>query len=53
MRLAVKTCVIPTALYGSEVWYAGRFKPNNNRARAAASDGQLVSVKLGWHIQEL
>jgi ribonuclease HI len=53
LRLAVKTCVLPTALYGSEAWYAGRMKPNNNRARAAANDGKPVSAKLGWHIQEL
>jgi hypothetical protein len=50
LRKAVMTCVLPSLLYGTEAWYAGRMKP----ARYT-SDGrpELVSARLGWHVSLL
>ncbi|KAJ3575723.1 hypothetical protein NPX13_g3935 [Xylaria arbuscula] len=50
IRKAVITCVVPTALYGSEAWYAGRTKP---RARAAANDHSEVRAGVGRFIEKI
>ena len=50
LRKAVITCVIPTALYGYEAWYAGREKPPENPSQAGKD---LVSAKVGWHVHEV
>ncbi|RYO87805.1 hypothetical protein DL763_006223 [Monosporascus cannonballus] len=50
LRMAVITCVIPTALYGNEAWYGGREKLSNNRAHFRK---RVVSAKLGWHVDEM
>ena len=48
LRKAVLTCVIPSALYGTEAWYAGRTKqPTKGRHK------QTVSTRVGWHIDVL
>ncbi|CCE33119.1 uncharacterized protein CPUR_07042 [Claviceps purpurea 20.1] len=50
VRKAVIACVFPTALYGAEVWYAGRLKPAANRSQAGKD---LVSARIGGHIDDL
>ncbi|KFZ23235.1 hypothetical protein V502_02286, partial [Pseudogymnoascus sp. VKM F-4520 (FW-2644)] len=48
LRKAVLTCVIPSALYGTEAWYAGRTKqPTKGHHK------QTVSTRVGWHIDVL
>lgn len=42
MRKAVIACVLPSALYGAEAWYAGR--------RRSSARGTDVSTRKGWHI---
>lgn len=44
LRMAVITCVIPTALYGYEAWYGVRSKPPDNPAQ---SGKELMSAKPG------
>jgi hypothetical protein len=41
LRKAVVTCVLPSILYGTEAWYAGRRKPS--RAHTSGS----VSARIG------
>lgn len=47
LRKAVITCILPSILYGTEAWYAGRHKParplHGNRTTT-------VSARLGWHV---
>jgi len=50
IRKAVITCVLPTALYGAEVWYAGRTRPPRNTSQTGKD---YVSTKLGEHIKQL
>lgn len=50
IRMAVITCVIPTALYGCEAWYGGREKPPSNPAQTKK---EMVSARLGWHVDEI
>lgn len=50
LRMAVITCVIPTALYGAEAWYGGRTKPPDNPAQSGKDQ---VSARLGWHVHEI
>lgn len=45
LRKAVVTCVLSSALYGSEAWYAGRTKPALTGARDKKS-----STKIGGHL---
>src|SRR6195952_500324 len=45
LRKAVVTCVLPSALFGTEAWYAGRTKPCQKSVRPAT-----VSTRLGGHI---
>lgn len=45
LRKAVITCVLPSALYGAEAWYAGKQKPTQTGMR-----GSLVSARVGGHI---
>ena len=50
LRTAVVTCVLPSLLYGTEVWYTGRTKP------ARHSRGLLdytVSARVGWHVNTI
>ena len=50
LRTAVVTCVLPSLLYGTEAWYAGRTKP------ARHSRGLLdytVSTRVGWHVNTI
>ncbi|RYO81946.1 hypothetical protein DL766_008345 [Monosporascus sp. MC13-8B] len=47
LRKAVRTCVIPTALYGTEAWYCGRRKPDPKAPRLL---GREVNAKVGWHV---
>lgn len=47
LRKAVITCVMPSVLYGTEVWYAGRTKePTNLRQDRNAT----VSARVGGHV---
>ena len=46
LRKAVITCVLPSLLYGSEVWYGGRTKPPRH-----TRGGQVVDVV--WLFKEL
>ena len=46
LRKAAITCVLPTLLYGAEVWYSGRTKPERT------GRGE-VSTRVGWHINAL
>jgi hypothetical protein len=47
LRKAVITCVLLSALYGTEAWYGGRTKP----ARENRTGRQpTVSTRNGWHI---
>jgi ribonuclease HI len=50
IRKAVITCVLPTALYGAEVWYGGRTRPARNRSQAGKD---LVSARVGWHVERI
>ncbi|RYP45714.1 hypothetical protein DL768_007978 [Monosporascus sp. mg162] len=50
LRKAVITCVIPTALYGTEAWYGGRTKPARNLSQAGKA---AVSARVGNHIAEI
>ncbi|KAJ5925544.1 hypothetical protein N7454_008183 [Penicillium verhagenii] len=43
LRKATLTCVYPSLLYGSEVWYGGVTKPGRH-----ARDGEVKS-RVGWH----
>jgi hypothetical protein len=47
LRKAVVTCVLPSILYGTEAWYAGRRKPS--RAHTSGS----VSARIGWHVEQV
>ncbi|KAJ5549627.1 hypothetical protein N7513_006861 [Penicillium frequentans] len=44
--LAVNTCVIPSAIYGSEVWYAGRNKPAAMCATAKSWSARDLATTL-------
>jgi ribonuclease HI len=46
LRKAVITCVLPSLLYGTEAWYAGRTRPAQNLAQGPAT----VSARVGWHV---
>src|SRR5271166_6214879 len=43
LRKAVITCVLPSILYGTEAWYAGRTKRNGQN--------EMVSARNGWHVE--
>jgi ribonuclease HI len=45
LRKAVIACVLPSALYGTEAWYAGRTKP-----RGSHGPVKIVSTQVGWHV---
>ena len=45
LRKAVITCVLPSVLYGTEVWYAGRTKPGHRTGRR-----DMISTRLGGHV---
>ena len=47
LRKAVISCVLSTALYGTECWYGGRTKATKQRRQDRSSE---VSARLGWHI---
>ena len=48
LRKAVITCILPSILYGTEAWYAGRTKP----PRLLCSDRhKTVSARNGWHVE--
>jgi ribonuclease HI len=47
LRKAVVTCVLPSILYGTEAWYAGRYRPS--RAGGFLKN-KMVSAGNGWHI---
>ncbi|EDN04458.1 conserved hypothetical protein [Histoplasma mississippiense (nom. inval.)] len=42
---AVTTCVVPSLLYGTEVWYSGCTQPARHMGRSGE-----VSSHLGWHV---
>ena len=49
LRKAVLTCVLPAALFGTEAWYGGRYKParqvrGNRPAQVRARVGGLVTM---------
>ena len=47
LRKAVITCVLPSVLYGTEIWYAGRTK----LPRLQPEDrDRVVSARNGWHV---
>ena len=48
LRKAVITCVLPSVLYGTEAWYAGRTKPP--RIQRQDRNG-TVSARLGGHVE--
>lgn len=48
LRKAVMTCVLPSVLYGTEAWYAGRTKPPR-QFRTGRED--KVSACNGWHVE--
>lgn len=50
LRKAVITCILPSALYGTEAWYAGRTKPPRIHRQG---HNQTVSARNGWHIDVL
>lgn len=50
LHKAVTTIVIPSLLYGSEVWYKGRTKPN---ARNRTNRPTETSTRLGSHIDSI
>lgn len=45
LRKAVVTCVLSSALYGAEAWYAGKYK-----LATAGPRGEVVSARIGDHI---
>jgi ribonuclease HI len=47
LRKAVVTCVLPSILYGTEAWYAGRTKPPRLQQ---AGRNETVSARVGWHV---
>lgn len=47
LRKATIACVLPSILYGTEAWYAGRTKPGKG-----PNSGE-VSTKLGWHVETI
>ena len=47
LRRAVITCILPSILYGTEAWYAGRHKPP--RLQRSSRD-TTVSARNGWHV---
>ena len=48
LRKAVITCVLPSILYGTEAWYAGRTKPAKINRTARKPE---VSTRLGEHVK--
>jgi ribonuclease HI len=48
LRKAVTTCVLSSALYGTEAWYAGRSRPSPHKKNGATIQ---VSTKLGGHVK--
>nr|UTN00778.1 RNaseH domain of reverse transcriptase [Drepanopeziza brunnea f. sp. 'multigermtubi'] len=42
LRKAVTTCVLPSVLYGTEAWYAGRYRPICKSGRP-----EVVSARVG------
>ena len=44
LRKAVTTCVLSSALYGTEAWYAGRTRPSQHKKNGATVE---VSTRLG------
>ena len=44
LRKAVITCVLPSILYGTEAWYAGRTKRNGQNEMVSARNGRHVEV---------
>ena len=48
LRKAVTTCVLPSVLYGTEAWYAGRTKPPRQYRTAREEE---VSARNGWHVE--
>jgi hypothetical protein len=47
LRKAVITCVLPSILYGTEAWYAGRTKPP---CPQRSDQNETVSARNGWHV---
>jgi len=47
LRKAVITCVLPSVLYGTEAWYAGR---NKQPKLLRQGREQTVSARIGWHV---
>src|SRR6201996_9280218 len=47
LRKAVTTCVLPSVLYGTEAWYAGRTKPSRSQQQGRE---ETVSARNGWHV---
>jgi len=47
LRKATISCVLPSALYGTEAWYGGRTKPNKVPGKPE------VSTRLGWHVETI
>ena len=48
LRKAVITCVLPSILYGTEAWYAGREKPPKLQLKEGKTS---VSARVGWHVE--
>jgi ribonuclease HI len=46
LRKAVVTCVLSSALYGAEAWYAGRLQPSKTGPR-----GTMSSTRVGGHLK--
>ena len=46
LRKAVVACVLSSALYGSEAWYAGRTQPSKS-----GPQGKRSSTKIGGHLK--
>ena len=47
LRKAVITCILPSILYGTEAWYAGRFKPPQLQS---SNKHATASARIGWHV---
>src|SRR5438045_4383605 len=47
LRKAVTTCVLPSVLYGTEAWYAGRTKPPRQYRTVREEE---VRARNGWHV---
>jgi hypothetical protein len=50
LRKAVTSCVLPSVLYGTEAWYAGRTKSLYSHSGIG---NRTVSTRNGWHVDAI